>query len=80
MMPDFGTQIPEMVFEPLDEETVEIIRDELLQVFDFDPRVNVIDLDVQPQYDQNQITAAARLFYVEFGLVDNIELNIVFEG
>ena len=80
MMPEFGTRIPEMTFEPLDEETVDVIREELLRVFDFDPRVNVIDLDVRPEYDENRIVAAARLIYVEFGLVDNIELNILFEG
>jgi len=80
MMPNFGTQIPEMAFEPLDEETVDIIREELLTVFEFDPRVDLLDLDVQPDYERNQITAAARVFYVELNLVDNIELHITFEG
>ena len=80
MMPNFGTRIPEMVFEPLDEETVEIIRDDLITVINFDPRVTLLSLDVQPDYEQQTVRAAAELLYVELNLVDNIELNIVFEG
>lgn len=79
-MPNFGTQIPEMVFEPLDEETVEIVRDELVTVFEYDPRVEILNLDVRPDYENSQLMAAARLLYIELNLVDNIELHIEFAG
>lgn len=79
MMPNFGTQIPEMVFEPLDEITLGIVEDELREVFYFDPRVEIITLIVQPFYDQNLIYVNARLFYIELVMTDDFELNIQFE-
>ena len=85
MMPTFGTGIPDLVFEPLDAETLETLEDELRRVFDFDPRVEVLRLDIQPATDgtgnpnENAITASARLLFVELNIVDNFDLNIVFE-
>lgn len=79
MMPTFGTRIPEMAFEPLDDETLEIIEDELRTVFEFDPRVTIISLAVIPSYDNNRIDATARLFYIELNMTDDFELNIQFE-
>ena len=46
MMPTFGTVIPDLVFEPLDAETTEILEDELRSVFDFDPRVEIVSFDL----------------------------------
>ena len=80
MMPRFGTLIPEMVFEPLDEETVEIIEDELIAVFEYDPRVEMIELDVIPDYDNGGISVAAALRYIEFNIVEPFDFNIEFEG
>jgi phage baseplate assembly protein W len=79
MMPNFGTIIPELVFEPLDEETIETIQEELEDVFDADPRVEVVAFDVSPDYDNNRVIASAKLLYVELNLTDNFELNIQFE-
>lgn len=80
MMPTFGTVIPDLVFEPLDEQTTEILEDELRTVFDFDPRVEIVSLDLVVEEDLHTITVAVQLFYVELDIVDNFELNIVFEG
>lgn len=79
MMPTFGTRIPDMAFEPLDDITLDIIRNDLISVFNFDPRVEVLDLQVVPDYDNNSILAAARLLYIELNMVDTLELNIVFD-
>ena len=79
MMPLFGTVIPELAFEPLDEDTLETLEDELRFVFDYDPRVELLELEIQPDYNNSAVTAAARLFYVELNLVDDMELNIQFE-
>jgi len=80
MMPTFGTVIPDLVFEPLDDQTTEILEDELRMVFDFDPRVETVSLTLNVQEDQHTVTASAQLFYVELDIVDNFELNIMFEG
>lgn len=80
MMPTFGTVIPEMAFEPLDSETVSTVREEVLRVINYDPRVELINIDVQPDYDRNSLYVGAQVFYVELGLTDDFELNIEFGG
>jgi phage baseplate assembly protein W len=80
MMPTFGTRIPEIVFEPLDEMTVSDIENELLSVFQFDPRVNLLNLAITPNYSTNSVTAVAILNYVELNLTQPFQLNIQFEA
>ena len=79
MMPSFGTLIPDMIFEPLDDSTLSTIEDELRGVFNYDPRVELLALIITPNYDQNTIVASARLLYIELDMIDNLELNIQFE-
>jgi phage baseplate assembly protein W len=79
MMPTFGTMIPDMIFEPLDGSTLSTIDDELRMVFNYDPRVELMNLTIVPNYDQNSIVASATLLYVELDMIDNLELNIQFE-
>ncbi len=76
-MADHGTIIPELPFEMITDELVDTIYDELKRVFDYDPRVNLVDLVVTPYHDINTIMAAAVLYYIEFDVVDvlNIEFN-----
>jgi len=79
MMPTFGTIIPDLVFEPLDEETLDQLESELRLVFDYDPRVELLDLIVTPNIDSNAVTAAARILCVELDTVELMNLNIEFE-
>lgn len=80
MMPQFGTRIPDMPFEPLDAITLDILRNDLETVFRFDPRVKLLNLNITPSYDNNTVIAAARLLYVELNIVDTLDLNLSFEG
>jgi phage baseplate assembly protein W len=80
MMPTFGTIIPTLVFEPLDEQTVEAVEDELLTVFKFDPRVSLLNMQVVPNYDTNSLLVTALLRYVELNVVQPFSLNIIFEA
>lgn len=78
MMPRFGTIIPEMVFEPLNEDTIDVVYDELKFVFNYDPRVELQSLNVTPNYDNNAIFAQAQLWYIELNMSNILELNIEF--
>ena len=80
MMPTFGTRIPDMAFEPLDEMTIMIIEEDLNTVIQFDPRVQLVSMSVAPDFDNNMVTASVRLLYKELNIVDNMDINIVFEG
>ncbi len=80
MMPTFGTRIPDMAFEPLDDITLMVIEEDLMNVIKFDPRVELVSMNIKPDYNNNAVTASVRLLYKEFNVVDNMDLNIVFEG
>lgn len=79
-MPRFGTRIPDLAFEPLDDATIDILTEDLQYVFNYDPRVQLLDLQVTPLYDENTVVASAKLLYVELNIVDNMDLNITFES
>lgn len=80
MMPTFGSIIPELVFEPLDEDTIDELYSDLLDIFNFDPRVEIISLSVTPDFDTNSVFVEAKLFYIELDTADEFELNIQFES
>ncbi len=80
MMSQFGTRIPDLVFEPLTKEAVDIVREDLQYVFDYDPRVELLSLTVEPLWDESAIIASATIKYVELNLKDSIPLRIEFEN
>lgn len=80
MMPTFGTIIPELTFEPLDEDTIAEVQSELTTVFTFDPRVNLLNMQTIPNYDANSLAIINLLQYIELNIVQPFELNIIFEA
>jgi hypothetical protein len=76
MMPGFGTRIPMLAFEPNDEETRLTVETDLKTVFDYDPRVKLISLNVMCLPDNNAIIAIAELFYVEFNVRDVLRIDV----
>lgn len=76
MMPNFGTNIPGAAHELLTRELVESIRDDLEQVFQYDPRVEKLRLVITPYYDTNSLVASATLRYVELNVVENLSFVI----
>ncbi len=79
MMPRFGTSVPDLVFEPLDEETLDILESELRLVVDYDPRVELLDLNIVANADGNSVTAGISIRCIELDTVELMNLNIEFE-
>lgn len=80
-MPLFGTRIPDLLFEPLDNETISIVETDLLTVFNSDPRVQIVGgIIITPNYDENSLTAAAILNYLELNLTDLFDINLEFQS
>lgn len=76
MMPGFGTRIPLMAFEPLDKDTIKIVKDDLNEVFAYDPRVKLLGLEVVALPDNNALVAFADLLYVEFDVRETLRIEI----
>ena len=80
MMPNYGSIVPDIVFEPLDETTLDILEEDLVTVVNFDPRVDLLEFNLEPDYDNNSVAVHMQLLYIELDLVDDVDLNILFEG
>lgn len=83
MMPTFGTRIPVLPFEPMDESTLFAIEEDLSNVVNYDPRVifNIngpLDegIALYPDFDQNIVTAVLDLFFVELDLSEQMILRL----
>ena len=76
MLPNFGTRIPLLAFEPNDEQTRAIIEQDLTAVFNYDPRVTLLSLNILTLPDNNAILALADLFYVQFNVTDVLQIDI----
>ena len=76
MQPGFGTRIPDMSFEPNDEETVNIIEEDVLKVINYDPRVSLISLEVMPIPDNNTILILATVNYVELNVQGELNIDV----
>ena len=79
-MPLFGTQIPDLLFEPMTEELLFTVDSELRRVFNYDPRVEIVSFDIYPFYDTQTILAVADLNYIELDVTDRFDLNLEFQG
>lgn len=75
-MPSFGTRIPSLVFEPDDVLVLNVIEEDLRTVFNYDPRVELLELQVLPLPDNNAIVALAVLKYVELNMIDEFKIQI----
>jgi len=76
MQPGFGTRLADLPFEPNDTETCQIVKDDLMTVIKFDPRVELLSLDILPLPDNNTIIAAVNLLYVEFNVTEVLRIDV----
>ena len=76
VMPGFGTRIPDLPFEPNDEETAKIIQEDIMKVINYDPRVSLVSFVLMPIPDNNAIIAQVVLNYIEFNVQDTLRIDV----
>jgi phage baseplate assembly protein W len=74
-MPDFGTRIPLLAFEPLDENTLSIIREDLTAVINYDPRLKLKDIALLPLPNNNAIVALVDVEYLLLMTTETLKLE-----
>lgn len=79
-MPNFGTLIPDLIFEPMDDSTLSTIQSELNTVFTYDPRVELLSMNIIPLEELNTVVASAVLQYIELNMTDRFDLSIEFSS
>lgn len=60
--PDFGSILPLLVFEQLDDTSIFLVEDDVRKIVESDPRWNLVDLNTT--IGQNSINCELQLFYV----------------
>lgn len=77
-MYDYGTRIPDLIYEPLDETSIYVVSDDLKTVFNNDPRVTLNDMKVIPLYDQNTIMVYVDLYFIYLNFNSSMDIKINF--
>jgi phage baseplate assembly protein W len=79
-LPTFGTRIQDMLMEPMDENTLDILLTDVNAVIDYDPRVELQrDVTMTVDYDNHAVSFKALLFYVELNLTDTLDVHLEFD-
>ena len=74
-MPNFGTRIPTLTFEPNDLITINVIKEDITKVINNDPRVKLLNMEVVSLPSNNAILAFVDLLYIEMNIKDTIRIE-----
>ena len=73
--PTFGSNLPFLVFQPLDKATIEEINDDVRTIVSYDPRFQLTSEIVQVNEDQNYITVLIELLYLPTKTATDLRLK-----
>jgi len=73
--PQFGSDLPYYVFLPLDEATMDLINDDVLNVVSYDPRFTLTDRSVRVNHDDHLVTVRIELMYEPTKTPTDLELK-----
>ena len=76
MHPTFGTRLPLLAFEPLDEKTLKIVEEDIKNVINFEPRVKLIDFALKALPENHTIICIVDLLYLELNVQDTWRLEV----
>jgi len=75
--PEFGSILPDLVFEPLDDLVIDLVEDDVRDIIDNDPRWILNNLDVR--VGTHSITCVVNLTYRDTATVDELYLEFTAE-
>jgi len=73
--PAFGTDIPNYLFQPLDDLTTNLIRQEVIEVIDYDPRFALEDREITVEEDKHSVTVEVSVRYIPLNIVDTLAIS-----
>ena len=73
-LPDFGSNIPNYIFEPLDDTIIELIQQDVVDVVSYDPRFQVSSHDIKVSEDAYTVAVNIELTYVPLAQITTLEL------
>ena len=73
--PEFGSNLPYYVFQPLDDITVDLIQQEVSNIVNYDPRFNLSSEIVRVEEDKNAVTILIQLLYLPTTTATELEIK-----
>ena len=73
--PDFGCDLPYYVFEPLDADTRDSIKEEVFRVVNYDPRFAVSDSTIIINQDKQSVTINVKLTYLPTTTATDLQIK-----
>jgi len=73
--PEFGSNLPYYVFQPLDDITVDLIQQEVSNIVNYDPRFNLLSEIVRVEEDKNAVTILIELLYLPTTTATELEVK-----
>ena len=62
---NLGSRVSQTLFENMDEISASVIKDEITNTINnYEPRVDLIDVNVEPNYDNNEFNVTIRYYIV----------------
>ncbi len=73
--PNFGSMLPFYVHEPLDTITVDLVKQDVLDVISYDPRFSIEKNTIFVDFDESKIEVNATLMYLPTSTPTTLELK-----
>ena len=73
--PEFGSNLPYLVFQPLDDLTVDEIEDDVISIVSYDPRFSLVNSSVKVDEDANYVYVSANLIYLPTKTATDLQLK-----
>jgi len=73
--PEFGSNLPFLVFQPLDDITVEEINQDVMDVVSYDPRFQLSDMQTTVTEDKNYVYVTVSLIYLPTKTATDLQLK-----
>lgn len=72
MSPEFGSIVWDLLFDPLTEETITLIREDCIRIVSRDPRLDLKKITVEDDFDNQKIIVSIELKYVPSATVTDL--------
>jgi phage baseplate assembly protein W len=73
--PEFGTNIPFYLFEPLDDSTRDLIEEEVITVVENDVRFRLTDSNIEVLDDGHSVNVSVNLIYIPLDTYFTLQLQ-----
>jgi len=77
MLPEFGTIIYDLLMDPLDDMTKDLLREDVIRIIKSDPRVEMVDLIITEL--EHVILLEVELLYLPNGVTETIAIQFNIE-